>query len=356
MATPTLVHLLQELLSRNGSDLHVAAGSPPMMRYNGDLFAMDYPVLSAPETEQIIAQALTPTQADALIEKKNIDIAYEIDTMDGVRRFRANCYYQRLGIDGVFRAVASHIPTLKELGVPESLSKMVQHHQGLVLVTGPTGAGKTSTLAALINIINETKPAHIITIEDPIEHIHAPKLSMVNQRQVGLHTRTFSAALRAAMREDPDVILVGEMRDLETISLAITAAETGHLVLGTLHTSSAAKTIDRIIGAFPSGQQAQIRTMLSESLRGVISQLLIPSTTPGRRVPAVEVLIGCVPIANVIRDAKTYQIPSLMQTGRNMGMRSMDEALLELMGKRLINVSDAYDYATDKKLFEVRAN
>ncbi|HEY3997678.1 MAG TPA: type IV pilus twitching motility protein PilT [Candidatus Xenobia bacterium] len=350
----TLVQLLQEVVTRGGSDLHIPSGSPPLMRFNGELFPLSDKPLTADESHDLMMSALKPEQQEALIELKNLDFAYEVETMDGMRRFRANAFYQRLGVDGSFRAISSTIPTLAELKIPDVVGSMVNHHQGLVLVTGPTGSGKTCTLSALLNIINETKPAHIITIEDPIEHIHAPKKCLINQRQVGLHTRSFSSALRAAMREDPDVILVGEMRDLETISLAITAAETGHLVLGTLHTSSAPKTIDRIIGAFPAGQQAQIRTMVSESVRGIVSQILIPSTTPGVRIPAIEILMGCVPVANVIREGKTFQIPSLMQTGRNLGMRSMDDALLDLLQKKQITSQDAYDYATDKKMFEGR--
>ena len=333
-----------------------------MMRYNGELYPMEYPSLSADETQDfIVAQA--PRHPS---NSKSSWIA-RISTLPMRSRRWTECVasaptattsaWAWTGVS--FRAIANQIPTLKkELGVPEGIGKNGRPPPG----PGAQGDWPDRALARparwqpLSTSSTGPSPAHIIAIEDPIEHIHPPKRSLINQRQVGMHTRSFSAALRAALREDPDVIMVGEMRDLETISTAITAAETGHLVLGTLHTSSAAKTIDRMIGAFPSGQQAQIRTMVSESLRGVCSQLLIPSTTPGKRVPAIEVLIGCVPIANVIRDAKTYQIPSLMQTGRHLGMRSMDEALLELMQKKLIAVQDAYDFATDKKLFEVRAN
>ncbi|MHB2018651.1 MAG: type IV pilus twitching motility protein PilT [Candidatus Xenobia bacterium] len=349
----TLEAYLQEVLSRGGSDLHIAAGSPPLMRFQGVLTPLSQTPLSSDQTHELLLPALSDEQQSELETRKNIDFAYEIETLEGLQRFRGNCYWQRLGLDGVFRMIPNRIPTLGDLGMPtETLQRLVQHHQGIILVTGPSGSGKTTTLAALINVINETKAAHIITIEDPIEYIHPIKHSLINQRQLIRHTRSFAAALRAAVREDPDVILVGELRDLETISLAITAAETGHLVLATLHTSSAGKTIDRLVGAFPATQQAQIRTMLAESLRGVVSQVLLPAVDGPYRVAAVEILLGCLPVANLIRDGKTFQIPSVMQTGKQLGMRSMDEALLDLLQQRKISPQDAYDFATDKKVFE----
>lgn len=348
----TLEAYLQEVLSRGGSDLHIAAGSPPLMRLQGLLTPLTPTPLTPEQTTELLLSILSADQVEELDRAKNIDFAYEIETLEGQQRFRGNAYFQRQGLDGVFRMIPNRIPTLADLGMPtETLEKLVQHHQGIILVTGPSGSGKTTTLAALINVINETKAAHIITIEDPIEYIHPIKRSLINQRQLGKHTNSFSAALRAAVREDPDVILVGELRDLDTISLAITAAETGHLVLATLHTSSAGKTIDRLVGAFPASQQAQIRTMLAESLRGVISQVLLPAQDGNYRVPAVEILVGCLPMANIIRDGKTYQIASVMQTGKGLGMRSMDEALMDLLSKRKISAQDAYDYAIDKKAF-----
>lgn len=343
---------LKELIAKGGSDLHVCAGAVPVIRLHGELMNMGNYVISPEESEKMLTEILSEEQLEYLKQEKNIDLAYEIKHGGIVQRFRSNIYYQRKGLDGVFHAIPNKIPTLKSLGLPDTLAKLTRFNQGLVLMTGPAGSGKTTTLASLIDIINEERTCHIITIEDPIEYIYVNKRSLINQRQVGKHTKSFHSALRSALREDPDVILVGELRDLETIQLAITASETGHLVFGTLHTNSAAKTIDRIIDVFPPNQQAQIKTMVSESLRGVISQILLPKADGWGRMPAVEILVGCMPVANFIREGKTYQIPSVMQTGKSMGMLLMDDSLAELLNGGKIKAQEAYDRATDKKRFE----
>lgn len=349
---PELDYYLKEVVDRGGSDLHLAANSPPLLRLHGNLVRLSTRVLAAEDTERILLEILTDHMVSTLRERKNIDFAYQVSHAGMVQRFRANVFFQRFGLDGSFRIIPNNIPTLRDLGLPMELARLTRYHQGLVLVTGPAGSGKTSTLAAFTNIINEERSCHIITIEDPIEYVHQNRKSLINQRQVGLHTRSFRTALRSAVREDPDVILVGELRDLETIQMAITASETGHLVFTTLPTTSGAKTIDRLINAFSPAQQTQVRTMLSESLRGIVSQQLLPRTDGLGRVPAVEVIVGCLPVANLIREGKTYQIQSVMQTGKHLGMRLMDESLLELLNQRRITPHDAYEAATDKTIFE----
>jgi len=269
----------------------------------------------------------------------------------GLGRFRGNLLYQRKGLDAVFRFIPAEIPTLESLGFPSTISKLTRHHQGLVLVTGPTRSGKSTTLAAMINEINERSNHHILSIEDPIEYIHPNKKSVVNQREVGRHTNSFARALKASLREDPDVIMVGELRDVETMSMAITASETGHLVLATLQTSSAHKTIDRVLDSFPPSQQSQIRTMVSESLKGVISQRLLKRADGNGMVAAVEILVGTIPLANLIRDGKTFQIPSIMQTGKNVGMIKMDDAIMELLQKQVITPEEASMAANNKSSF-----
>jgi twitching motility protein PilT len=343
----SLSDYLRDVVERGGSDLHIASGAPPIMRLHGQLTRLSETPLEPQIVETLLYPIISAEVRERLRETRNVDFAHQMDIGGIEQRFRANLYYQKNGLDGVFRVIPHQIPTLTQLLLPDSLALMTRHHQGLVLVTGPSGSGKTTTLAALINMINTEQPRHIITIEDPIEYIHTPQKSLINQRQVGTHTASFTRALRAAVREDPDVILVGELRDLDTIQLAITASETGHLVLGTLHTASAAKTIDRIVDAFPAGQQAQIRTMVSESLRGVITQQLVPRADGQGRVPAVEVLVGCLPVANMIRDGKTFQIASIMQTGRHMGMRPMDDAIIKLNQDGLITREAALDHAVE---------
>lgn len=347
---PGIAHYFRLMQEMGASDLHLASGVPPIVRVHGTIERLPQQELSATEVVAMIREILTDVEIQRLEDEKNLDFALAFGTPEqgGPWRFRGNAYFQKNGPNLVLRGIGSTVPTLQDLGLPTDLARLVGYHQGLVLTTGQAGSGKTATLAALIDIVNSSKPVHIITVEDPIEFIHPNKRALVNQRQVGRDVESFSLALKGALREDPDVILVGELRDLETISLAITAAETGHLVLGTLHTNSAAKTIDRLIDAFPVDQQAQVRTMLSESLRGVISQQLIPRKDGLGRVPAVEVLVGNVGVANLIRDGKTYQIPMAMQTGRKDGMRIMDSAILDLFEKGIISKEEAMARSVNK--------
>ncbi|MBE9504671.1 MAG: type IV pilus twitching motility protein PilT [Proteobacteria bacterium] len=342
--------LLSGAKSMGASDLHLVSDSMPYVRVNGDLktVKIDKP-MSSELIQRLLFEILTPDQKKNLEAIKDLDFSYEVE---GLGRFRGNALWQKKGMDAVFRCIPTEIPTLEELGFPPVVKKLTDHHQGLILVTGPTRSGKSTTLAALVNEINEKKHEHILTIEDPIEYIHPNKKSVVNQREVGKHTDTFASALRASLREDPDIIMVGELRDIETMSMAITASETGHLVLATLQTSGAHKTIDRVLDSFPPSQQSQIRTMVSESLKGVISQQLIKRADGKGMVAALEILIGTVPLANLIREGKTFQIPSLMQTGRNVGMVKMDDALKDLVQQGTITAEEAYRYANDKRTFE----
>ena len=334
---------LKMLLNKKGSDLHFIAGQKPCMRIYGQLdYVEELPQFSGEEIEKLTAEILSVENKERLPIDKNVDFAYEIQESDGRKlRFRGNAYYQKYGLNIIFRAIPVKIPTLESLGLPPRLADLTNHHQGLILATGPAGCGKTSTLAAMVEIINKKKSEHIITVEDPIEYVFTCKKSLINQRQVGLHVESFALALKGALREDPDVILIGELRDLETIQLAITAAETGHLVMGTLHTQSAIKTIDRIIDSFPVDQQSQIRTMLSESLKGVIAQKLISRKDGKGQIAAVEVLIGNLGVANTIREGKTYKLESSMQTGKNQGMKMMDHSIRELLDKDLITLEEA---------------
>jgi twitching motility protein PilT len=292
---------------------------------------------------------LTEKQRAAFEESKDLDFAYEVPEL---ARFRGNIMMQYRGIAAVFRIIPSTILSADELGLPEGVRRMTNFKKGLVLVTGPTGSGKSTTLAGMIDLINSTRKAHILTFEDPLEFIHQNNLSLVNQRQIGEHTESFASALRAALREDPDIILVGEMRDLTTIQLAMSAAETGHLVFGTLHTSTAAKTVDRIIDVFPTDQQEQVRAMLSESLKGVICQQLLKTVDGNGRVAALEIMLGTPAIGNLIREGKTFQIPSIMQTAKKDGMQLMDQHLLDLLKTKTVNPEEAYRCAVDKKQFE----
>jgi twitching motility protein PilT len=301
--------------------------------------------------EGLLFEVLTEEQRRRFLETNDLDFSYEIPK---VGRFRANLCRQHRGVDGTFRVIPEAIPSPADLGLPAAVLPLTKHHQGLVLVTGPAGQGKSTTIATLVDVINSEKPLHIITVEDPVEFVHPARRSVVNQREVGKHTLSFANALRAALREDPDVIVVGEMRDLETIGLAITAAETGHLVFGSLMTTNASQTVDRILDSFPSGQQAQIRTMLSESLKGIVSQQLVPLADGTGRVLACEILLCNLAVANMIRERKTFQLSSVMQTGRNLGMQRMDDALLELMQAGRITGDTAMMYAHDPKAMEAR--
>ncbi len=345
-----LLDYLVALHDCGGSDLHLASGVPPVVRVYGTLNTLDADPLTPEQVAALACEVLSDEGRERLLNNKNVDFSSEIDLGEGrgIWRYRGNVYFQKNGINVVMRAIPSKVPTLEDLGMPGILEKFIHYHHGLVLATGQAGCGKSSTIAAMINLINQTRAVHVITIEDPIEYLHINNKALINQRQVGRDVETFSLALKGALREDPDVIFVGELRDLETISLAITAAETGHLVLGTLHTNSAAKTIDRLIDAFPIEQQAQIRTMLSESLRGVIAQQLIPKADGSGRAVAVEILVNNVSIANSIRDGKTYQIPMSMQTGRKLGMCTMDSAILKLYEDGVITKEEASSRSVNK--------
>ncbi len=344
--------LLLEMLRKHGSDLLVATGHRPTFRVHGRLHVTEHPVTTAEAARTALEVVLTEQDGERLQAEQNLDFAYEVELPGfGPRRFRGNAFFQRQGPSLVLRAIPIEIPTTASLGLPHEINKLAELHQGLVLVTGPTGAGKTTTLASLIDHVNKNRPLHIITIEDPVEFVHPIKKSMVVQRQVGTHVVSFSSALRSALREDPDVILVGELRDLETMSLAITASETGHLVLGTLNTVSASQTVNRIINVFPASQQAQIRTMLGDSLRAVISQQLVPRADGNGRSVAVEVLINTGAVGSMIRDSKMHQINSAIQTGHRYGMRLMDQSLMELVECGLVLGQDALDLAHDKNSF-----
>ncbi|MEO5656681.1 MAG: type IV pilus twitching motility protein PilT [Nitrospiria bacterium] len=345
---PQIEALFKLLREKRASDLHLSPDNPPMMRAAGDLVPLLTQKLTSAQNRALLYEIMSEAQRTSFEASHDLDFAYDAPELQA--RFRANIFMGRLGIGAVFRLIPTEILTAERLGLPPTVLKLTQYRKGLVLVTGPTGSGKSTTLAAMIDHINKTKKEHILTVEDPIEFVHTTQGCLVNQREVGRHTNTFATALRAALREDPDIILVGEMRDLETIELAITAAETGHLVFGTLHTSSAAKTVDRIINVFPPNQQEQIRTMLAESLRGVVAQQLI-KTLDGKRCAALEILVVTVAVSNLIREAKTFQIPSVIQTGKGEGMQLMDQALQALVAAKKIAVEEAYKYAANKALF-----
>jgi twitching motility protein PilT len=347
-APRALDRLLERALKVGASDLHIHSGSPMKIRVHGQMYDIEGGTLAARTAERLILEILTPEQNQALRDLGQVDFAY---TLSGKGRFRSNAYRQQRGIDAVFRVIPPKPPSLTELGLPASLSRLANYHQGLVLLTGPAGCGKSSTLAALINIINEDRHDHIITIEDPIEYIHPSKKCVVNQRQVGPHTGSFARALRGALREDPDVIAIGELRDLETVSLALTAAETGHLVLATLHTNNSIRTVNRILGVFPPNQQDQIRTMVSESLRAIVSQRLVARADGNGRVPALEILMANKAVGNLIRENKTFQIKSVLQTGAAHGMCLLDASLAELVKTRVITREEAQRNAEEPQRF-----
>jgi len=340
--------LLIYAVKQKASDLHLSAGEVPMLRIMGDMIRMNAPVLSPDEAKRLVYSVMSVRQKAQF--EKNLELDFSIG-LKGLARFRVNAFNHTRGVGAVFRSVPFSVTPLKELGLPPVVAEMARYRKGLVLVTGPTGSGKSTTLAALIDQINSTRSNHILTIEDPVEFHHKPKRSLVNQRELGTHTHSFASALRSALREDPDVILIGELRDLETISLALTAAETGHLVFATLHTRSAADTIDRMIDVFPSAQQEQARAMLAESLRAVISQVLIRGRDQTKRVCAYEIMINNFGVRNLIRENKTFQIQSLMQTSSNVGMITMEQCLKELALKGRITREDAIDHSGNPMLF-----
>jgi len=330
------------------SDLHLAADSQPIVRVRGEMERIDHPPLESDHLKKMLYEIAPEIKIKTFEETGDVDFGYEIPN---VARFRANFFNQKYGVGAVFRLIPSTVLTIEQLGLPPIMKKFAELHKGLILVTGPTGSGKSTTLAAIVDYANKIRKDHIITVEDPIEFVHKSQGCLVNHREVGIHTKSFASALRGALREDPDIILVGEMRDLETIELALTAAATGHLVFGTLHTPSAAKTIDRVIDVFPADQQNQIRNTLSEALKGVIAQNLFKRIDVKGRVAALEILVVTNAIANLIREAKTFQIPGMLQVGRKHGMQTLDDAILDLLNKKMISPEDAYARCIDKNKF-----
>jgi twitching motility protein PilT len=334
-AANSIDELLEHMVEANASDLHVTTGTPPAIRVRGEVERLDgFDALTSEETQQLLYRILSSEQQKILELNRQLDFSYSIP---GLARFRVNVYFQRESIGAAFRLIPTELKTLEELGIPDSLHVLAEKPRGLVLVTGPTGSGKSTTLAAIIDEINRNRSEHILTIEDPIEFLHRHKRCIVNQREIGPDAKSFAEALRAALRQDPDVILVGEMRDLETISTALTAAETGHLVFGTLHTQSAPSTIDRIIDVFPAEQQEQVRIQIANSLQGVVTQALLPTADKMGRVPALEILLPDDAVRNLIRQGKVEQIYSVMQTNTGRGMQTMEQSLGDLIMRRIVD-------------------
>ncbi len=336
------------MVDQGASDLHLVSGAQPILRVSGELQRVRYAVLESDDLKKMLYEVAPEYKIKQFEETGDVDFAYEIP---GLARYRANYFVQKYGVAAVFRQIPDTILTAEQLGLPPVLNKLPLYPKGLVLVTGPTGSGKSTTLAALVDYANTHRKDHILTIEDPVEFVHKSRNCIINHREVGLHTRSFTAALRAALREDPDIIMVGEMRDLETISLAVEAASTGHLVFGTLHTQSAAKTVDRIIDVFPHDQQEQIRATLADSLQAVVAQTLFKRRDTKGRCAALEILIATPAVRNLIRDGKTFQIPTVLQTGKKFGMQSLDDAILDHLEKGRINPEDAYLHCLDKARF-----
>lgn len=333
---------------QGASDLHLVSGSQPILRIRGEMERVQYKILENDELKAMLYEIAPEEKVKLFEETGDVDFGYEIP---GLARYRANFFLQKYGVGAVFREIPSDIMTIEQLGLPPICKKFATLQKGLVLVTGPTGSGKSTTLAAIIDYANKTRKDHIITVEDPIEFVHKSQGCIVNHRELGTHTKSYAAALRGALREDPDIILVGELRDLETIQLALEAAATGHLVLGTLHTTNAPKTVDRVVDVFPANQQAQIRTTLSESLKGVVAQTLFKRIDKKGRCAALEVLVCTYAIGALIRESKTHQIVSAMQTGKKFGMQTLDDAIMELLTKKMISPEDAYDKCMDKQKF-----
>ncbi len=338
----------QLMHEQGSSDLHLVSGQQPALRIRGEIERVKYNVLENDELKAMLYEIAPEHKIKQFEETGDIDFAYEIP---GLARYRANFFQQKYGVAAVFREIPSKILTCQDLGLPPVIGKLASLPRGLVLVTGPTGSGKSTTLAAIIDEANRLRKDHIITIEDPIEFVHQSQGCIVNHREVGVHTKSFTAALRGALREDPDIILVGELRDLETISLAVEAASTGHLVFGTLHTTSAAKTIDRVIEVFPSEEQMQIRSTLADGIRAVIAQVLFKRIDKKGRCAALEILIANVAVRNLIRESKTFQIPSMIQTGRKFGMQLLDDGIMDLLNKGWISADEAYAKCNDKAKF-----
>jgi twitching motility protein PilT len=341
------------MFEQKASDLHLAAGNPPILRINGELHRVDYPPLESDHLKAMLYEITPEYKIKVYEETGDVDFGYEIPQ---VSRFRANFFNQKQGVAAVFRQIPSKVLSFEDFEkfdapLPAVLKKFSMLHKGLVVVTGPTGSGKSTTLAAMVDYANKNRRDHILTVEDPIEFVHESKNCLVNHREVGLHTKSFASALKGALREDPDIILVGELRDLETIELALTAASTGHLVFGTLHTQSAAKTVDRIIDVFPAEQQNKIRATLSEALKGVVAQNLFKRIDKKGRVAALEILVFTTAIANLVREGKTHQIPGMIQVGKKIGNQPLDDAIMEHLRMKRISPEEAYDKALDKKKF-----
>jgi twitching motility protein PilT len=341
------------MLEQKASDLHLSTGNPPILRINGELHRVDFPPLENDSLKAMLYEIAPEYKIKVYEETGDVDFGYEIA---GVSRFRANFFNQKNGIAAVFRQIPSRVWSFEDFEkvdapLPAVLKKFAMMHKGLVVVTGPTGSGKSTTLAAMVDYANKNRKDHVITVEDPIEFVHESRGCLVNHREVGVHTRSFASALRGALREDPDIILVGEMRDLETIELALVAASTGHLVFGTLHTESAAKTVDRIIDVFPADQQNKIRATLSESLRGVVAQNLFKRIDKKGRVAALEILVFTTAIANLVREGKTHQIPGMIQVGKKLGNQPLDDAIMDHLKMKRISPEEAFDKCLDKKKF-----
>lgn len=343
-----ITELLAFSVKNKASDLHLSSGLPPIIRVNGDVRRINLPAMEHKDVHAMVYDIMSDVQRKQYEDTRECDFSFEIPNL---ARFRVNAFIQNRGAAAVFRTIPSKVLTLEDLNCPKIFKDISDYPRGIVLVTGPTGSGKSTTLAAMINHVNETAYSHILTVEDPIEFVHQPKKCLINQREVGPHTLSFQNALRSALREDPDVILVGEMRDLETIRLALTGAETGHLVFATLHTSSAAKTIDRIIDVFPAAEKEMVRSMLSESLRAVISQSLLKTKDGQGRVAAHEILIGTPAIRNLIRENKVAQMYSVLQTGQQYGMQTLDQCLTELVKRNIVSLIEARNKAANKDNF-----